>query len=291
MTRPDPQAAATALIETRYPACDAAFMAGSIVRGEGTATSDIDLVVITTRPEAPYRELLVTDGWPVEAFVHSTELVRRYFQMDTKARRPMLPMMCAEGIILRDREGVAGRIKAEAQALLDAGPASLTPEERDDRRYALTDLLDDFEGCDRPEELLYIAPGLAAQAADFVLAFNGRWCTAGKWIPRSLRRYDPALAARLTAALEAVYHTGEREPLVAFVDAVLAPAGGRLFAGYMRAGQRPPEDGLEIRASQDKAQCLHYPQESGIPRRVHSSQPGRGRCSTLAAAWRFITPV
>ena len=37
--------------------------------------------------------------------------------------------------------------------------------------------------------------------------------------------------------LEAVYRTGERDQLVAFVDAVLAPAGGRLFAGYPRAGQ------------------------------------------------------
>lgn len=237
MARPDPQTAAANLIETRYPECDAAFMAGSIVRGEGTATSDIDLVVITTRPEAPYRESLIAEGWPVEAFVHSVESVRRFFQTDAKDRRPMLPMMCAEGVILRDREGVAGQVKAEAQTLLDAGPAPLTPDERDDRRYFLTDLLDDFEGCDRPEELLYIAPELAAQAADFVLAFNGRWSTKGKWIPRSLRRYDSALAARLTTALEAVYCHGEREPLVAFVDAVLAPAGGRLFAGYTRSGK------------------------------------------------------
>ena len=237
MTRPAPQTAAAALIEARYPECDAAFMAGSIVRGEGTATSDIDLVVITTRPEAPFRESLVFERWPVEAFVHSEESARRYFQMDAKDRRPMLPMMCAEGLILRDRDGAASRIKAEAQALLDAGPAPLTPEERDNYRYALTDQLDDLEGCDRPDELLYIAPELAALAAEFLLAFNGRWVSRGKWIPRSLGRYDPVLAARLTAALEAVYRTGERDQLVAFVDAVLAPAGGRLFAGYHRAGQ------------------------------------------------------
>jgi hypothetical protein len=238
LTRPHPQTAAAGLIETRYPECDAAFIAGSIIRGEGTSTSDIDLVVITSRPEAPYRESLLAEGWPVEAFIHSEESVRRYFQMDAKDRRPIMPMMCAEGIILRDRDGAGGRIKAEAQALLDAGPAPLTPEERDNYRYFLTDLLDDLEGCDRPDELLYIAPELAAKAAEFLLAFNGRWISRGKWIPRSLGRFDPVLAVRLTAALQAVYRAGERDQLVAFADAVLAPAGGRLFAGYMRPGQR-----------------------------------------------------
>lgn len=153
MPRPNPQLTAQRLVESRFPECEVAFLAGSVIRGEGTPTSDLDIVIITSRPEAPYRESLVFEGWPVEAFVHSPDSVRRYFASDAAGRRPMLPMMCAEGIIVRGQNGLAETIKAEAQALLDAGPTSLTPDERDNYRYALTDLLDDFEGCDKAEEL------------------------------------------------------------------------------------------------------------------------------------------
>ncbi len=238
MPRPNPQLTAQRLVESRFPECEVAFLAGSVIRGEGTPTSDLDIVIITSRPEAPYRESLVFEGWPVEAFVHSPDSVRRYFASDAAGRRPMLPMMCAEGIIVRGQNGLAETIKAEAQALLDAGPTSLTPDERDNYRYALTDLLDDFEGCDKAEELYFIAPELAALAVEFHLAFQRRWLAKGKWIPRVLRALNPILADRLTAALEAVYHGGDKTALSTFVDAVLAPAGGRLFAGYHRAGQR-----------------------------------------------------
>ncbi|CDQ21416.1 hypothetical protein SAMN05192559_11035 [Halobacillus karajensis] len=37
--------AAYEIIGERFPSCDAALLAGSIVRGEGTVTSDLDLII------------------------------------------------------------------------------------------------------------------------------------------------------------------------------------------------------------------------------------------------------
>ncbi len=240
--KPDALSAAQALVEGRFPECRAAFLAGSVIRGEATVTSDLDMVILTTTPEAPYRESLLWQGWPVELFVHSEESVRRFFAGDAERRRPSLPMMCAEGRILRDRDGLAGRIKAEAQALLEAGPPPLTPPEIERRRYAITDLIDDLAGSADHAETLFIAPALADEAADLLLAVNGRWAGQGKWTPRALRRFDPAQADRLQTALLAVYRTGRPDDLIAFADAALAAVGGRLFAGYRLSGSRSEDD-------------------------------------------------
>jgi predicted nucleotidyltransferase len=34
-------------LDQRFPECSAAFLAGSVIRGEGTSTSDLDIVIIT----------------------------------------------------------------------------------------------------------------------------------------------------------------------------------------------------------------------------------------------------
>jgi DHA1 family tetracycline resistance protein-like MFS transporter len=39
--------AATNFVAQTFPTCDAAFLAGSVVRGEATATSDLDIVIVT----------------------------------------------------------------------------------------------------------------------------------------------------------------------------------------------------------------------------------------------------
>lgn len=94
--------AARAVIATRYPNCDAAVLAGSFVRGQATATSDLDLVIIDETVPSSYRESFIADGYPVEAFIHSSTTVLAFFQQDKKRGRPSMQRMMAEGTILRD---------------------------------------------------------------------------------------------------------------------------------------------------------------------------------------------
>lgn len=225
-------------VEQRFPECLAAFVAGSFLRGEATPTSDLDIVVIAENEDAPYRESLRAYSWPIEVFVHTQESLQTYFAEDLERRRPSLVLMCSEGVVVCDRDGLAHRIKEEATALIERGPEPFTSEEIMRLRYAITDLLDDFLGCDRFEEGMFIAHDLAADTADLLLAYNRKWTGSGKWVPRALKRFDPELARQLTDALTAYYQTERKEDLVQFVDGVLDLVGGRLFEGYRSAGKR-----------------------------------------------------
>jgi len=234
--------AAAAFVEQRYPECLAAFVGGSVFRGEGTPTSDLDIVIITDRREAPYRESLREFGWPIEVFVHTERSYRRFFKNDVQRRRPSLPALCAEGVILRDRDGLGTRIREEAQSLLDGGPPPLAPQEVEWRRYSLTDLLDDFVGSRRKDEDLFIAHDLAVGAAELVLLHNRRWTGAGKWLLRALRRFDDKRGRQLDAALRSFYRTGDKGGLVRFVEDALGLVGGRLWEGYYAAAPRTEEE-------------------------------------------------
>ena len=69
----------------RYPRSDVIFLAGSLVRGGGTATSDLDLVVVFERLPSAYRESFQFRQWPVEAFVHDPETLRYFSSESTGA--------------------------------------------------------------------------------------------------------------------------------------------------------------------------------------------------------------
>ena len=232
--RADAAVAARAIVAARYPDCDVALLAGSVVRGEATATSDLDLLVVTRQPGAPYRESFTAEGWPVEAFVHTVASWHDFVAADIARRRPSLAQMAAEGIVLRDRDGLAEQLREEAQALLRAGPPELTASELEDRRYGVSDLLGDFIGETSPDGGLFAAQLLAAEAADFVLACAGQWSGKGKSLWRALLRYDAEAALRLAEALREYACGGRKDALVAWVDGGLSPIGGRLFEGYRR---------------------------------------------------------
>lgn len=233
--------AAEAIVVERYADCKVAFLAGSVIRGEATATSDLDLLVITGDEAAPYRESFRAHDWPVEAFVHTVESCLSYFATDAKRGRPSLPLMCWEGVVLRDTDGQAAKLRAEASVILDIGPPALTEQEILSRRYALTDLLDDLIGCDKIDEGMFIANDLVVQTAELILLSQRKWIGSGKWLLRAVARFDPPLAQQMTGALLRYYRDNSKDELIRLVDLALAPRGGRCFDGYRAGGKKPAE--------------------------------------------------
>ncbi len=232
MTRQPPIDAARLFIAERFPGCLAAFLAGSLVRGQATATSDLDILVIVGPDETTFRESLRAFDWPVEVFVQTVAAHRVFAAKDAARRRPSTSRMVCEGLILRDGDGLATRLKAEGCALLAAGPPPLTRSELDLARYGLTDLLDDFLGSEQFVESLIIAGELAVAAADLIVDRHGRWRGRGKWLLRALSEHDPALAIQLTGAMDAFCRRNDKTPLVDFVEQALDLAGGRLWEGF-----------------------------------------------------------
>jgi hypothetical protein len=231
-----PIEAAEAFVVERFPDARAAIVAGSVIRGEGTATSDLDLVLVVDHEDAPFRASYRYRNWPIEAFVHTDRSYERYF--DVERGRPSLAVMIDEGVVLRNVDRAADRAREAARAALDAGPAPLSEEALEDWRYSLTDLLDDFLGGERRDEGIFIANRLAVEAADLLLLLHRQWHGDGKWVPRALTRYNPEISQRLTEALDVYYRFDDKAPLVVFAEEVLNEAGGRLFEGYYRAGTR-----------------------------------------------------
>ena len=149
---------ANAIRAERYRDADAVFAAGSIVRGEGTAFSDLDLVVVYGRVECAYRESFRFDGYPVEAFVHdSTTLEYFFLEVDRPSGVPALPQMIVEGVEIPTSTEISRDLKRRASAIIAAGPPLLDAQSERRMRYVVSDLVDDLRAPRSREELLSTA--------------------------------------------------------------------------------------------------------------------------------------
>ncbi|MGW0712225.1 nucleotidyltransferase domain-containing protein [Streptomyces sp. NPDC002643] len=230
--------AARAVVEEHHPDARAAFLGGSVMTGRRTVTSDLDIVVLLRGDPAPYRASLRHEDWPVELFVHTEASWHAYVEREVRKRRSPLLWMCADGLLLFDTDGVGARLAAEARRLAAAGPPVVATEEIEDRRYAITDLLDDLSGSGDQGERLFIATELVRRTGELALAMGGSWGGGGKWLARRLESTAPGLVMRLHHALGEVLE-GRDDALVVVVDEVLERAGGRLWDGYQRGGVTP----------------------------------------------------
>ncbi|WP_102275391.1 nucleotidyltransferase domain-containing protein [Cytobacillus massiliigabonensis] len=226
-----PIEAAQQFINKHFPNCQGAFLAGSVVRGQSTETSDLDIIIFEDKIRSSYRESLIDFGWAIEVFVHTLTSNKLFFESDRKRARPSLPRMVSEGIVLKD-DGIIGSIKKEAQDLLKNGPEKWSLDTIITKRYFITDALDDFIGCSNRAEELFIANTLAELASEFVLRTNDQWIGASKWIVRSLIHYNEEFTREFVEAFDVFYKIGDKRKVIQLVDSILQPYGGRLFDGF-----------------------------------------------------------
>ena len=145
MERSDPRQVAASVLNARYSGADSLLLAGSVVRGEETATSDLDLVVLYPQIEQSYRESFLYGGWPVEAFVHDEHTIEYYFvEQDLVSRIGSMMWMVHDGLPIVGSTALNRRIKSRAQRLLDAGPPTWSDDQVGYSRYTITGLLDDL---------------------------------------------------------------------------------------------------------------------------------------------------
>jgi predicted nucleotidyltransferase len=236
--RVSPPDAAAAIADERYPTADLVILAGSVSIGRATPTSDLDLVVVSVKDDdAPYRESFTALGWPAEGFVHTPESVRAFIRMELAERERSMARMVSSGLVIRDTGKLANRLRAEAQAVIDAGPPQVDDEELALRRYGVTDGLDDVRGDPKGDETLLTAANLAREAAELHLTLARAWIGTRKWLLRELRETDPAFADRFVYAIRA-HAGGDVTPLMALAGDVLEASGGPLFDGYRASGKK-----------------------------------------------------
>jgi predicted nucleotidyltransferase len=235
MTREDALAFLARYAKQRYTKADAVLLCGSTAADLGTATSDLDLVVLFERlPGGAYRETVDAEGTLVEAFCHDPGTIRYFIEVQgTPSGVPILAAMVSEGIPVPGFSGsLIDEAKQIADAAISAGPPALTPSEIDHQRYTLASLVDDIDPMQPVSERVAIGSALYLGIATFALRAAGQWSGNGKGLARALARHDPGLDRALAVAIAELVADGDTAKISAVVDAVLTPYGGRLVAGY-----------------------------------------------------------
>ncbi len=227
------------LIESRYPHALGAMLGGSAAQGRVTATSDLDVAVLLPDSDTSRREVICHNGRLAELFLHTLADVQEAFERDRVRRRGTILFIYDQGLPLLDPHGHLSRTRAQARAVLSAGPVPLAPAEWDRGRYLLTCFMDDL--IDTPSvnryEQLSLADFTLREAAHLLTAHHGAWTGIGKWLPRRLLAADPARGKALLDGHQTVAEHGDPAPLALAVEQILDLLGGPLREGYT---QRDP---------------------------------------------------
>lgn len=204
-----------------------ALWAGSIARGEGTKTSDVDLVIIYPRLEHAWRDSFYHDGKFCETFVHDPISLQNFFKADVERGVPSLVNMVFEGRPLLDNP-VHAQLKSKAQAILEKGPHPWTKDQVDRSRYTAADLLDDLRGASTTFEITAIGMLLYQHSFEHHRRTNKKWSARGKHIVRTLQREEGTMGEGFLEAFDALFKNGQKEPAIDVVNALFKPSGGPL---------------------------------------------------------------
>lgn len=239
MKRCDPKTAIMELLNDKYKGADSIIWSGSVLRGQFSKHSDLDIVVLYSKIEKPYRESYYYKDWPIDAFINDIETLNYFFtELDGPSGYPVLMSLVKEGIVLPRATKISDASKQLADDILKAGPPELTLNQISMRRYLITDLLDDLKAPNDKSETLAISAELYAQISDFYLRANKKWSAKGKWLARRLFQEDKNLAAELHGAFEKINRSGITENLDSVIEKILKPFGGLLWDGYYLPGEK-----------------------------------------------------
>ena len=221
--------------EQVFPTSSAFLLAGSVVRGESTSSSDLDLVVIFESVKNARRQSFTFANWPVEAFIHDAGTLEYFFrEVDRPSGVPSLPSMVDEGIEVPKETGHGLLAKTLARNVLEAGPQPWTRQDRDDSRYVISDLIEDIRAPRNSHELLPTLASLYTAIANHYCRSQNQWSATGKSIPRRLMSLDPEFHRRFTETFEAAFTRSDTASVIQLSEDVLEPDGGLLFDGYCR---------------------------------------------------------
>ena len=217
----------------KYPAAKVIFLAGSIVRGEATPFSDLDLVVVYENLPAAFRESFYFGGFPVEAFVHDPETLN-YFM--TERERPagvcVMAQMISEGLEVPETSSFSQSLKQLAASVINSRPPALDEEHLRQMRYQITNLIDDIHEPRSKAELVATGTALYHALANCYLRANGFWAAKDKSIPRKLKLANPEFGRRFGDDFERLFAGGKTAGVIALAGEILAPVGGFLFDGH-----------------------------------------------------------
>ncbi len=179
------------------------LVAGTIVRGEGHANSDLDFAVVHDKP---WRQRIqrFENGVPVEIFVNPVSGFERSFERECASGAPAMLGILSSGVPLRDDLGSLTPLIAKAKHLMQAGP-TLTPESLTALRYAIASQFEDaidLRHLDPARSRAFIAEAVT-KAARFKILQSGRWLPREKVLFATIDLLFPDLGDAIRALFAA----------------------------------------------------------------------------------------
>lgn len=173
--------------------------AGSVLRGQGGDSSDIDLYVLH---HDPYRQRLQRRyaGVPFEIFINPPQQVYRYFEEEHAAARPVTAHILSTGFVMLDRDPVVQALRAEAATWLDKRP-QLSDEVLLWRRYLIVDALDNANDVVETDPVCasMILHDVVKQLVEYTFLANNRHLPRQKATIAALAELDRTAAERVRA--------------------------------------------------------------------------------------------
>ena len=233
MMKSDPLEVAKHTLAKHHPKSLGGIAGGSVFRGEGTPTSDIDLVVLYDDSfDDVHRASVLEEGWPVELFVQSIKAQDFYLEKDRQRGMCVMASIVCEGhLIPEDRDELLNQ-RRKARQIINAGPPSLPQQEIDRQRYVLTNLIDDLSGTEDGAVKNAVLSQLHESLGDFHLRSKGAWSGRGKALLRCLRDNDVAFAVRYIESFNTAFSSHDPSAVLALANDVLQPYGGQLWEGH-----------------------------------------------------------
>lgn len=182
---------------SRHPDVLAIVAAGSILRGEGHTTSDLD-IWITINSDYRQRKSFLLGDVPVELFVNPPEQVLHCIAAGDYSAMHMM----GHGLLLWVRAGqedLIGRLRSWCRSGYALGPRPLGAEARKAQRYAIIDQFQDaYDILKTDPAMANLLLGRVVEAALALYYAEKRlWPQKGKRLLQDLRTRDAALAARV----------------------------------------------------------------------------------------------
>jgi predicted nucleotidyltransferase len=177
----------------------AIIVAGSVLRGQGGPTSDIDLYMLH---RVPYRQRLQRHyaGVSFEIFINPPQQVRRYFVEEHSAARPVTAHILTTGFVVLDRDPLLQDLRTEAAAWLSK-PPPLDDDALLWRRYQIADELDnarDIVETD-PACAALILHSVVNRLVEYAFLARSQNLPRQKAIVATLTALDPAAGATVRA--------------------------------------------------------------------------------------------
>jgi hypothetical protein len=233
MKKNKPLDVAKELFQEKYSDADCFLLCGSVVRGEDTPFSDLDIVIIYESLANGRRESFIYNNWHVEIFVHDLETLNYFFEkMDRPTNCPSLPQMVREGILISNESHISIRAKELANAFFSKGPVLLDHSSLNRMRYTITDLVDDIRQARNNSELIASGSKLLEVLSEFIFRANKCWSGTDKWIPRRLIEIDSKLEKEFFSAFDHLFENKDSSAVIDLCEKILLPHGGFLFEGH-----------------------------------------------------------